>query len=103
MEFWKKCAIILKKGWRVQEMYKFDEEKMLNHLNEKWINQECPYCHHSEWNLDGGVYTPLEVQNVNGVIRKTEMLPLAAVTCVHCGNTVFVNVIAAGCMETEEK
>lgn len=86
-------------------MYSYDEDKMLEHINEKWINKVCPYCGKSEWNFDGRIYTPVELHDGNIVRVQGEnmFLPLVAVTCINCGNTVFVNTITAGCMKPTQE
>ena len=86
-------------------MFKYDEDKMLDHINNKWINKVCPYCGHSDWNFDSRIYTPVEVHD-GYVIRmqgENNLLPLVAVTCLNCGNTVFVNAIASGCITPNYK
>lgn len=86
-------------------MFHYDEDKMLAHINEKWVNKVCPYCGHDEWNFDSKIYTPIELHD--GFVVKNQgqghFLPLVTVTCLNCGNTAFINAVAAGCMEPGDK
>jgi hypothetical protein len=57
-------------------------------IEEKWGDQQCPYCQHVEWQVG----TPLEITASNGEV----MSPAFPVMCGNCGHTTFVNAIKAG-------
>jgi len=57
-------------------------------IEEKWGDQECPYCQQVEWQVG----TPLEITASNGEV----MSPAFPVMCGNCGHTTLVNAIKAG-------
>lgn len=56
-------------------------------IEDKWGDQPCPYCQHTEWQVG----TPLEISLSEGDV----MSPAFPVMCGNCGHTTFVNAIKA--------
>lgn len=85
-------------------MLKLNTEKFLNVLNRLWTNKNCPMCSQNRWNVDNNLVTVLRVAKNGGVELGGQVMPLVAVTCMNCGNVMFVNPLANQCIdEYEEK
>ena len=72
-------------------MLQFDKNHFEQHLNEKWVNKVCPICYSNNWIYDEAILTPLGVGNHAEILIGGKIVPLIAVTCINCGNTVFIN------------
>jgi ribosomal protein S27AE len=81
------------------EEKKMNVEKFITHLNEKWGNKPCPMCGTSNWNVSDNVYELREFQGGNLVLGNGPIIPIVPVTCVNCGNSIFVNALMSGAVE----
>lgn len=84
-------------------MFKLINHKFEQHLNEKWQNKICPMCHSNEWSYDNTIFTPMTVDQNKGMAIGGKFLPLVAVTCINCGNTIFVNGLIAKAIDDDQK
>jgi len=84
-------------------MFRLNNQKFEKHLNEKWQNKICPMCHSNEWSYDNTIFTPMTVGPNREMAVGGKFLPLVAVTCVNCGNTVFVNGLIAKAIDDDQK
>lgn len=82
---------------------KLNKEKFEQHINTKWNNKICPMCHSNQWTYDETILTPVSVDEKKGMVLGGKFFPLIAVTCVECGNTIFVNGLVAGAIDDEPK
>lgn len=73
------------------------KEELLNKLSEKWNNAQCPYCGSKHWTVDPNIMT-LSPTYSRPHKEGIELLPVVAVTCQECGNTVLVNAVVLGCL-----
>lgn len=64
-------------------------EKVLLHLQTKWV-RPCPMCAHNEWQIA----TPLQL-HVDATWA-SPLMPVIAVACQNCGNTVLVSSVIVG-------
>lgn len=104
MDFLKRIFRDKKETGKSEVAFKYNEDKTLSFLNEKWINKACPYCGHNEWSLGSRMYTPVELCDDYAMrLQVTHVLPLTVVTCLNCGNTVFVNLITEKELNSPEK
>lgn len=69
-------------------------EKLLRHLNEKWANKNCPMCRQNQWSVTGA-HTVILQEEENVFNLGGPSIPTAAVTCLSCGNILFINLIVA--------
>ena len=83
-------------------MFKLNEEKFLKELNSKWSNKNCPMCSHNNWQVEKSMVTTLRVSDNGGVALGGNIMPLIAVTCVNCGNVIFVNPLVLQSIYTDE-
>lgn len=58
----------------------------------RWKSTKCPMCDQNTWDADGVTSIPLFNADRSPSGRA---LPLCALTCQFCGNTIFVNAIVA--------
>lgn len=56
-------------------MAKFNLEKILTHLKEKWKGRPCPLCGVGNWNLSDSVYELREFNDGNLVLGSGPILP----------------------------
>ena|ERR1035438_5479503 len=89
-----------KPGWKARrtEAERRDDpdswEAATDWVKAKWKGKassipDCPYCGASEW----WVGSPVVLATVTGIGSSPPLFP---VTCINCGQTVFVNAILAG-------
>lgn len=71
------------------------------HLNEKWSSKVCPMCGGNNWTYDDNIYTPLTLGINKSINLGGRILPLVAVTCSNCGNTIFVNSLVANAYDKD--
>ena len=84
-------------------MFKLDREKFLNEINKRWVNKNCPMCGHNNWNIDPNMVTAVRITENGAVALGGDLIPLVAVTCLDCGNVVFVNPLVIKTVSTDEK
>ena len=70
-------------------------DRVAQHINEKWKDKDCLLCGENQWGLADVRLSCLD--------RPDHGLPLIAVTCGNCGNTVLISAVAAGVYESEDK
>lgn len=80
-------------------MAKFNSEKFLSHLKEKWGGRPCPLCGIGNWNVSDSVYELREFHDGNLVLGSGPIVPVVPVTCSNCGNTIMVNALLSGAVE----
>lgn len=78
-------------------------EKFLNEINAKWKNKNCPMCSHNNWNIDGNMVAPMRLSDKGGIELGGQIMPLVALTCMHCGNVLFVNPLVIGALDTSKE
>lgn len=75
-------------------------------INQEKINQfiqgkftpVCAFCGNRRWNITSKVFQLMEF-DLNGLNLGGATYPVIPVTCNNCGNTLFINAIAAGLLE----
>lgn len=78
-------------------------EKLISHINEKWKPPfECACCKANSWSIGKQVFQIAEFFS-GGLRVGGPVLPLAAVTCENCGNTVLINALLAGVIAPAEE
>ena len=82
-------------------MNKLNNQKFLDIINQKWINKNCPMCGHNNWNFDGNIVSPMTMGDSGNIQLGGQIMPLVAMTCMHCGNVIFVNPLIIGAFENE--
>lgn len=81
------------------------KNKALKFLDEKWTadqKQQCQVCHSETWNVHSDLYELRTFRGGNLVVGGP-LIPLLVVECRNCGNTLMINAIKAGLVETPEK
>lgn len=86
-------------------MYKLNKDKFLQEINAKWKNKNCPMCGSNNWNVDAHTVTVMKLDEHGGIALGGEVMPLVPLTCMGCGNVLFVNPIVIKALDTvdEEK
>ena len=74
---------------------KFDNQKAIAHLQDKWGSRPCPMCGKGPWNVQTSTYQLTEY-NEEGFVVGGPVIPVLPVVCRNCGHTVLVNAIVAG-------
>lgn len=80
-------------------MAKIDEKKIISHLKEKWEARLCPMCGKGPWNVQDSTYQLMEF-NEGAFVVGGPVIPVIPITCGNCGNTVLVNAILSGIMQS---
>ena len=74
----------------------------LEFLESVWPDPKiCPVCKNTTWNLLDMVFEIRETRTPGGDPEETTAIPLVAIMCKTCGNTVFFNALAAGIVPEE--
>jgi len=82
---------------------KFNSGKFVNHLKEKWKGKPCPICGAGNWNVSDSIFELREYNQGDLIVGGGPIIPVVPVTCDNCGNTVLVNAIKAGIIESNKK
>ena len=77
--------------------------KVISHLRTKWGARPCPMCGAQNWNVSDTVFELRQFHGGNLVLGQGPIIPIIPVTCVNCGNTIFINGIITGIIENEKK
>jgi hypothetical protein len=56
----------------------------------------CPFCSNSKWGVQPGVYRIRQYVKTSSGESSGDALPSAALVCMVCGNTHFMNLIVLG-------
>ena len=83
-------------------MFKLNGEKFLQEINQKWNNKNCPMCSHNSWQVDRNTVTVLRLNENGGIQLGGQVMPLVAITCMNCGNTVFVNPLVIKTVDVDD-
>lgn len=84
-------------------MFKLNYNQLVDTLNKKWDTKRCPMCGQNNWTVDDEIQTPIKVGEKKDVQIGGKFFPIVAVTCLNCGNVVFVNPLVIGAVEDTEK
>lgn len=66
----------------------YDEDKLIDIINEKWITKNCSLCGINDWTVDP------DLIKLSNIYNKNESYPLISITCNNCGNTILINPLA---------
>ncbi len=80
-------------------MSKFDNNKAIEHLKNKWGSRPCPMCQKGPWNVQDSTYQLIQY-NGGGFVIGGPVIPVIPITCGNCGNTILVNAIVADVMKS---
>lgn len=70
-------------------------ERISGHIERTWTSKMCPHCGSKDWGI--GQVSWLVPMGEDGMFDLTQGAePVVSVICGHCGNTVLINLIAAG-------
>ena len=73
-------------------------DKKLNEYIKKIMPPTCPLCNNNQWTVGDTIFQLLEY-NEEGIVLGGKVWPVLPIVCENCGNTYFVNAIAAGLVE----
>lgn len=82
-------------------MAKYNKQKFVDFLNQKWNGHDCPVCGGGPWNVSDDIFEIRDYNNGNLVIGGGPIIPVIPVTCMNCGNTIFINAILAGVVKRD--
>ncbi len=72
---------------------KINQERLNAYLN-KISGSPCPLCRNNKWQLNNTVFQTIEY-DTKGIILGGASYPVVPLTCMHCGNTYFINALVA--------
>lgn len=78
---------------------KLDEKKLLDVINEKWKTKNCLLCASNNWSINSDIMTLVGVGSDKALQLGGKFIPLIAITCNECGNTILVNPLAIKCID----
>jgi len=86
-------------------MISLNREKFLEQINAQWKTKVCPMCQKNNWNIGDHFVSTVNLSDNGGIQLGGSIMPLITMTCMNCGNTLFVNplVIDAVNKTDEEK
>ncbi len=83
------------------KLEKNDADKLVSYVKEKWSNQSCPMCRAGNW-LVQDKYFQLTQYKANALMVGGPVIPIIPITCSNCSNTLLLNAIHAGIIQTKE-
>ena len=83
-------------------MAKFDEQKFIDEINAKWINKTCPMCNENHWHINDHLVAPVYLSDSGNFQLSGDVMPMVSVTCLHCGNVLFVNPLVNNTLDTNK-
>lgn len=70
-------------------------DRVIREIQRRWKDFNCKLCGQNDWTVVGHV--SLSVTEVPArMVLGGDIIPLAAVSCQRCGNTVFLNEVVLG-------
>lgn len=84
-------------------MLKLNSEKFLGEINRRWTNKNCPMCSQNKWHVDTSLVTAIKLGEGGGIELGGQVMPLVAVTCMNCGNVMFVNPLVIQCLDGNDE
>lgn len=74
--------------------------EIIEFVKEKWNTQRCPMCGNDKWSVSETIWG---IQGFDGglIWGGSVALPLVAVTCNNCGNTVLISALSTGLLRKE--
>jgi hypothetical protein len=76
-------------------------KQVIEFLNQKWKSgQLCGICGSSRWHINP---KPLQLTEFNhgSFVVGGPVIPVVAITCMHCGNTHLFNALITGAVQRE--
>ena len=75
-----------------RKQMKVNREKLIENINRNWTSKNCPMCGKNDWIIDANIMTMVSVEEDKSISLGGNMkiLPVIAVTCKQCGNTIFL-------------
>ena len=70
------------------------EKERMNEYLERVKGCACPLCRGKQWKITDRVFVIPELE-VDKFETESAAIPVLPLTCVNCGNTFFINVLAA--------
>lgn len=86
---------------REKTMFRINQERLIRHINDRWQTKACPYCGQNDWNIGDSIVSTISIGNNKEMQIGGRFQPLVTITCNHCGNTVFVNGLIAGAIDSD--
>ena len=84
-------------------MDKYNKNTFTEFLNNRWKGKTCPMCGAAAWNVSDEIYELREFHNGDIVLGAGPILPIIPVTCMDCGNTIFVNAMVSNAISNKPK
>lgn len=77
-----------------------DPDQVKRYLEHKWGPVNCRQCQQGEWLVSDKFFQLVEYQ---GAYRPPPrpIVPVIPITCSNCGNTMLINALVAGFMQSE--
>lgn len=85
-----------------KNMYKINQQKLIDKINEKWIDKNCPCCGENNWAVSDQITTLVAVDEKKSMRLGGTFQPVVSVTCNNCGYTRLVNCMAIDVIDTSE-
>lgn len=82
-------------------MVKLNGKKFLTVIDKKWTSKNCQMCGHNDWNIDSNIVTALRIAENGAISLGGDVMPLVAITCMNCGNVIFVNPLIVNALDTD--
>ncbi len=82
------------------KLTKEQQQELIEKLNELWKNQKtCSICQSQNWNVSDTVFEIREFHGGSMVVGGSAIVPIITLTCMKCGQTIFLNAMSLGIVE----
>jgi hypothetical protein len=75
---------------------------LISSLDDKWRGRTCPMCGIGKWSVQGSVFELREFHGGGLFVGSGPIIPVVPITCVNCGNTILINAISSGIIQSEK-
>lgn len=99
----KKMIHYIKRYFGSDIMFKLNRDKVIDSINRKWNTKTCPMCGKNNWTIDDKIVTAIKIDEDKNVQLGGKFNPLVAITCLNCGNVIFINPLVIGAVDTVEE
>lgn len=86
----------------MSKLSKYEGEKLISYLKEKWKGKSCPMCQTGNWIVQDSCFQLTEY-NTDAFVIGGPVIPIIPVVCNNCSNTLLISALLAGIISPNEK
>lgn len=84
-------------------VFKVNKDKLIHTINTKWKTKMCPMCGMNNWTINDEIVTTINIDDEKNMQIGGRFSPLITVTCLNCGNVIFINPLVINAIDASEE